>query len=117
MQHNSDGSEEMGFDNLCAEFLCTPPVAACQNITIYLDECGTTSITTSDVNNGSTFDCGLDSMSIDQTLFTLSDTGANTISLIVVDINGASDTCMAIVTVLDTIAPTLTCSNDSNTKQ
>lgn len=90
----------------------TDPVAQCQDITIQLDANGNASILASDLNDGSTDNCGVASVSASQTDFDCSDLGANNITLTVTDANGNSDTCNAIVTVEDDIAPILSCPVD-----
>lgn len=89
-----------------------PPTVICQNLSIYLDSNGMASISVSDINNGSTDNCGLMSLSISDSVFSCSDIGINTIWLIGTDNNGNSDSCSATVNVLDTISPWfLTCNN------
>ena len=86
-----------------------PPIAVCQNITVYLDVVGNVSITASDVDGGSTDNCAIDSISVDEDSFDCSDVGPNNVTLTVVDSSGNSASCVAVVTVLDTIAPTAVC--------
>ncbi|MCT4698787.1 T9SS type B sorting domain-containing protein [Tenacibaculum haliotis] len=87
------------------------PVVLTQNVTIQLDANGNASITTADINNGSSDNCGIDSSSLDKSNFTCSDIGANTVTLTVVDssVNSADNT--ATVTVVDNIAPTVVTQN------
>ncbi|GGG57060.1 hypothetical protein GCM10011414_28630 [Croceivirga lutea] len=75
------------------------PTAVCQDITITLDETGNATILNSDVDGGSTDNCGIASLSIDKSSFTIADLGANTVTLTVTDDNDNSSTCEAIVTV------------------
>ncbi|HLP53906.1 MAG TPA: T9SS type A sorting domain-containing protein [Fluviicola sp.] len=83
----------------------TPPTAVCQNVTIYLDATGNASIVAADIDGGSTVACGSLTLSASQTTFTCADLGANTVILTATS-PGGSSTCNAIVTILDTIAPT-----------
>ena len=83
------------------------PTVKTNNITIYLDNAGLASIKTSDIDNGSFDNCGVDKMYLDKYNFDCSNTGANTVTLTVVDINTKSATATATVTVLDTISPTI----------
>lgn len=85
------------------------PIVATQNQTIYLDASGAASISTGDINNGSTDNCGIDSMSLDKTAFGCSDVGSNTVTLTVTDIHSNSATGTATVTVTDTVKPVITC--------
>ena len=90
----------------------TAPVALCQNINAYLNGVGTVSITGIDLNNGSTDNCGTVNFSASTTDFTCADIGTNNITLTVDDLNGNSATCIATVTVIDTVAPIITCPID-----
>ena len=87
------------------------PAAICQNTTVQLDASGNGSISVSDINNGSSDNCGIAGMSLDNSSFTCSDVGANTVTLTVTDIHGNSSTCTATVTVEDNVAPTAICQN------
>ncbi|TDO29457.1 HYR domain-containing protein, partial [Sediminibacterium goheungense] len=84
------------------------PIATSQNITVQLGANGTASITAAQVNNGSTDNCGIASISVNKTSFDCSNVGANTVTLTVTDVNGNSSTATATVTVVDNIAPTIT---------
>lgn len=84
----------------------------CQNITVALGANGVASIVASDIDNGSSF-CGEQNpnISIDVNSFTCDNIGENSVTLTVSDGNGASAACVAIVTVVDTILPTVNCGN------
>ncbi len=84
------------------------PTVTTKNITVYLDNAGLVSIKTADVDNGSFDNCGVDTMYLDKYNFDCTNTGSNTVTLTVVDINAKSATATATVTVLDTISPTIT---------
>lgn len=84
------------------------PVVNTQNISVFLDAIGNANITASQINNGSTDNCGIDSMFLDVSSFGCADVGANTVSLSVVDESTNVGTGTAIVTVFDTISPTIT---------
>src|SRR5690606_25471593 len=73
----------------------TAPNAVCQNITVQLDASGNASITAADINNGSNDNCGVASVSINQTDFDCGDVGNNTVTLTVTDVNGNTATCNA----------------------
>jgi regulation of enolase protein 1 (concanavalin A-like superfamily) len=96
----------------------TAPVAACQNLSVLLDATGAASITTSEVDNGSSDACpygpvpgSIQSMSLSQMDFDCSHTGTNTVALTVTDVNGNSSTCNATVVVEDPMAPVAACKN------
>ncbi len=87
------------------------PVASCQNVIVWLDVTGNGSTTAAQVNNGSFDNCTIGTLSLSQTNFGCSEVGANTEVLTATDINGNSSTCTAVVTVIDTVAPTAICQN------
>jgi gliding motility-associated-like protein len=87
----------------------TPPTVICKDITVSLDATGVATITTADIDNGSTDACGIFSMSLDATTFNCTNIGTNTVNLTVTDINGNSNTCSATVTVEDITPPTVIC--------
>jgi predicted extracellular nuclease len=81
------------------------PFILCQDITVFLDNMGMVSITPEDVDNGSSGSLSIDSMDFD-----CSEIGPNSVILTATNSNG-SDSCLAVVTVLDTLAPTTICSD------
>ncbi len=88
------------------------PAAVCQNIDVILDANGTASITAADIDNGSNDNCGIASLSIDVTDFTCADIGSNDVTLTATDVNGNVSTCIAVVTVIDDMAPVISCPTD-----
>lgn len=85
------------------------PTAVCQPVTIYLDANGIATLTPSMINNGSTDNCGIETLLISQTTFDCEDLGSNSVTLTVIDESGNSSTCSTTVTVVDNIAPTADC--------
>ncbi|WP_432412097.1 HYR domain-containing protein [Rasiella sp. SM2506] len=85
------------------------PTALCQNITVQLDIDGNASISASDINDGSTDACGIDTLSIDVNSFDCSNVGPNNVILTVTDVNGNSSSCTTVVTVEDNVAPIAVC--------
>ncbi|MFN8397615.1 MAG: HYR domain-containing protein, partial [Bacteroidia bacterium] len=85
------------------------PSVACQNVTVNLNGSGSASISANDVHAGSNDNCGVASISATPTSFNCSNTGANTVTLTVLDIHGNSSACTATVTVVDAIAPSISC--------
>ena len=77
-------------DNIAANS-CT------QDITVQLDSMGQASISASDIDDSSSDNCAIASLSLDQTTFDTSDIGPNTVTLTVTDSSGNSDTDTAIV--------------------
>jgi gliding motility-associated-like protein len=84
-----------------------------QNLTVYLDASGDASITTAQVNNGASDNCGIDTLYLSQYDFDCNDVGANAITLTAEDVNGNLNTSSVTVTVLDTIAPSVAGQNFS----
>ena len=89
----------------------TAPTAVCQALTVYLDGSGNASITSGDVDGGSSDNCTVDSLNLDLTSFTCSNTGSNTVTLTVKDQSNNSSTCSTSVIVVDSSAPTAVCQN------
>ncbi|MCB1718530.1 MAG: hypothetical protein KDK05_25630, partial [Candidatus Competibacteraceae bacterium] len=89
----------------------TSPVADCQNITVYLDASGNASISGNDVDGGSTDNCGITSRLVDPSSFSCANVGSNGVLLTVMDASSNEDTCTATVTVVDTVAPVVSCQN------
>ncbi len=87
------------------------PTVNVNNITTYLDNTGSVTIKTSDIDNSSFDNCGVDTAYLNKYTFNCSDVGIDTVILSVVDINGNIKTKIALVTVLDTISPTITVQN------
>ena len=83
----------------------TPPTAIAQNITVQLDANGVAAITPTQINNDSTDNCGIISISLDTTDFTCENIGENTVTLTTIDVNGNESHATALVTVEDNIAP------------
>lgn len=88
----------------------TPPVVACQDITVELDPAtGTVTISGTEIDNGSTDACGIANYELDVDTFDCTNIGDNTVILTVTDVNGNTATCTATVTVEDNTAPQLVC--------
>ncbi|TKB95137.1 immunoglobulin-like domain-containing protein, partial [Pedobacter cryophilus] len=81
------------------------PIVITQNRTIQLDAAGNASITAAAINNGSSDNCAIATVVLDQTSFTCEQVGANTVTLTVTDVNGNVSSATAVVTVEDKIAP------------
>jgi hypothetical protein len=89
------------------------PVARCQDITIQLDASGNASIVAADIDNDTTpsSDACAFTLAASKTSFNCSNVGPNTVTLTVTDASGNIDTCDAIVTVVDLVAPIAECKN------
>ncbi|MCC6461154.1 MAG: HYR domain-containing protein [Saprospiraceae bacterium] len=78
-----------------------PPTAVCKNATVALQSGAQVSITTADINNNSTDNCGIQNLALDRTSFDCDDVGMQTVTLTVTDVNGLTNTCTATVTIND----------------
>jgi gliding motility-associated-like protein len=78
------------------------PIVLTKNIPVQLDASGNASITAAQINNGSTDNCGIASISLSKLTFNCSNVGANTVILSVRDVNGNVATASAVVTVVNT---------------
>ncbi|SDG81958.1 HYR domain-containing protein [Psychroflexus sediminis] len=83
------------------------PTAVAQNLTVELDEFGAASITAAQVDNGSSDNCGVETLALDVTSFDCSNLGENTVTLRVTDGSGNQATSTAVITVIDALAPAL----------
>ncbi len=81
------------------------PTALTQDITVQLDADGLASITAAQIDNGSTDNCSIATMTIDKDAFNCESLGGNTVTLTVTDLSGNSTTATTIITVEDNIAP------------
>ncbi len=89
----------------------TSPNVRVKNITAYLDVNGTATITPSMVNNGSSDNCSIATMSLSKSTFACSDAGNNTVTLTVKDGSGNTSSANANVYVRDTISPVVKTNN------
>ncbi|MDN3725260.1 HYR domain-containing protein, partial [Aequorivita sp. SDUM287046] len=87
------------------------PNAICKDTTVYLDETGNATITAADINDGSTDNCGIATVSVSPSSFTCAEIGPNTVTLTVTDVNGNVSTCTSTVTVTDNTGPVLNCTD------
>jgi gliding motility-associated-like protein len=78
------------------------PTVLTRNISVPLDAFGKASITVAQINNGSTDNCGIASISLSKLTFNCSNAGANTVILTVKDTYGNEATATAVVTVTNT---------------
>ena len=86
------------------------PTVVTQDISVSLDANGAATITTGDIDNGSSDNCTADAdltFALDVTAFDCEDIGTNTVTLTVTDEQGNFHSETAVVTVLDDSAPTI----------
>ena len=85
------------------------PVANCKDIDVYLDITGKVTITKEMVNNNSYDNCGIRTMYIDKNRFDCNDVGDNLVELTLIDNFANMASCTSVVTVHDTIPPSVIC--------
>ncbi|MEP6262889.1 MAG: Ig-like domain-containing protein [Gillisia sp.] len=88
------------------------PLAVCKDFTATLDVSGNVTISNSDVDGGSDDDKAGFTLSLNKYSFDCSNVGINEVELTITDSDGLTATCLATVTIVDNIAPTITCSGD-----
>lgn len=98
-----------------------PPVALCQpnnSITLALNNTGTVNVSAAQINNGSSDNCAIDTMTVSPASFGCSalttsspmlPVGQHVVTLSVKDFSGLTSTCSTIISVIDNIAPVVTC--------
>jgi hypothetical protein len=85
------------------------PVVTCQPLTLHLDNSGAASLSVAQVSAGISDACGIANSAVSTSTFSCANVGPNTVTLSATDVNGNSASCTAIVTVLDTVDPVVTC--------
>ena len=88
-----------------------PPVARCKNTSVYLDGKGEGSIRASDIDDNSTDNARIRTMSVSPSMFYCADIGANTITLTVEDYGDNTSTCTSTVNVIDDRPPRARCND------
>lgn len=89
----------------------TPPTVVCKDDTVYLDALGTATIDTSNVVSSITDNTLINSVWVTPTNFNCANVGLNSVTLYAVDTNRNIDSCVATITVLDTLSPMAMCQN------
>ncbi|MDA1111516.1 MAG: gliding motility-associated C-terminal domain-containing protein [Bacteroidetes bacterium] len=87
------------------------PTASARNNTVYLNAAGAATLVVDSIDNGSSDNCGIQSLAADISSFSCSDLGVNLVVLTATDLDGNTDTAHAYVTVADTIKPTVVANN------
>ncbi len=95
---DDNGNQTSGSVNIILEDKIAPVVLT-KNITVQLDFSGNASILATDFDNGSTDNCGITSLVLDKTAFTIANIGDNTVLLTATDASGNSASANATVTV------------------
>ena len=86
-----------------------PPLAAVNNINVFLNEDGLASITPEMLDAGSSDNCGIVSSSIDIADFDCSDIGSVEVVYTVVDESGLTTNISSFIMVIDSLPPVITC--------
>ncbi|RED98905.1 LamG-like jellyroll fold domain-containing protein [Marinoscillum furvescens] len=108
---SSNGSAvNLTIDDVEYKSFCAPqaaPTLIAKDITTYLDASGNSIVNPASLDDGSTDDCGepIVNFSLDKSLFTCDDLGANSVTLTATDSEGNTSTATATITVLPTIEP------------
>ncbi len=89
----------------------TPPVAVCTDFSVQLDNLGEATITSAEVDGGSSDACGIALLQISNDKFGCDDVGPNTVTLTVIDNYGNVSTCEALVLVQDKAPVVALCQN------
>jgi len=98
-----------GADKPVAGCICTLPVAACKPASLTLNASGQAALTVADINDGSTFGCGLQTISVSLGALTCANLGSNPVVLTVTDVHNQVSTCTTAVSVSDLLVPTISC--------
>jgi hypothetical protein len=96
MINDEDGTLSQGFQQPCQ----LPPMAMCADVTVELDAGGSVVVEGTDIDAGSTDDCGVIRLQVSPVTFSCSDVGTHTVTLTVSDLSGNSSSCAAVVTVV-----------------
>ncbi|MDR7208186.1 T9SS type A sorting domain-containing protein [Flavobacterium piscis] len=91
------------------------PKVLTQDITVQLEATGSVSITAAQINNGSSDNCGIASMTVSPDTFACDKVGDNEVVLTATDMNGNVSTGTAIVTVNSFTVNTITRNSDTLT--
>lgn len=87
------------------------PVAMASTHTIYLDENGAAVLNPADIDNGSTDNCSIESITASMTAFDCSNLGLNNVVMTVTDNSGNTNSTTTQVEVLDNISPIVVAEN------
>lgn len=83
------------------------PVLSLNDVSIYLDETGNATLTTSMIDNGSFDGCGPVQLSLSNTQYTVNDVGGNLVVVTATDASGNTNQGIIIVDVIDNVSPTV----------
>ncbi len=92
----------------------TPPTAICKNVTLNLSS-GSATLSVTQVDNGSTDNCGIATRTLSKTSFSCADAPSKTVVLTVTDASGNSATCTSVVTINGLPSCSITATPNNNT--
>jgi hypothetical protein len=98
------GNVSLGCDQLIVVADDEPPIALCKDIIIEASDESIISLLPDDIDDGSTDNCGIANRTLSPNTFTIENLGDNLVNFSVEDINGNSQVCQAVVTL---ISPTI----------
>jgi len=98
------GQKSIIFENITIPDT-TPPIVACQNVSLTLNNNGMVRLTPELVDNGSVDNVDIIQYSLSQSIFDCSNLNDNDVTLTVYDSSGNYDSCNTIVTIVDDRPP------------
>lgn len=98
---------------MCCSDVVAPNALCVTAASAYLDASGMATVSTTQVDNGSSDNCALGPITLSPNTFNCQMLGNQTVTLVVSDLSGNLDSCQATVIVEDTISPTIVCPNDT----
>lgn len=102
----TDKSENSSYCDAIVTVLDTiPPEAICKDIELRLGPEGRIVLTPPQIDNGSSDECGIETMRLSKEFFTCDDVGENKVTLYVYDRSGNMDECVAIVNIIGNLPP------------
>lgn len=115
IQRTWTATDECGNESSCIQNIVVmdnvPPTANCNSsVTVVLDANCMASISAADIDENSFDNCQIASMSVSPSTF--NHCGEFQVTLTVTDVCGLQGTCTSVVTVIDGIAPMVTCPQD-----
>jgi hypothetical protein len=87
------------------------PIVLARNLRVALNASGQANITAAMVDSGSTDNCAIATRALTMSSFSCANVGANNVTLTVTDVNGNAQTATVVVTVIDTVRPTIVAQN------
>ncbi|GGG42722.1 hypothetical protein GCM10011414_10420 [Croceivirga lutea] len=100
------------YDNLVVRNLSAVPPSSCKDVTLSLGEDGTVGLSPTAVLADGLDASDYSSIVLDVSEFDCSSLGANTVNVTLTATDGSVTSCSSVVTVVDTIAPVISCVED-----